>query len=458
MKLARANQNKKNSLLRRVVRTGVGWYLLAILNVGALLMYMFEQHIEQRFDEMLKNQLYDMVAAVEVQADGQVVMGSSSSNPMFSQPLSGWYWQVIDHNNQVLFQSDSLYSEQPIPLVDHDEEYDFHRIELMGPVQKLRMGIQTVEFSQGNTHLQFLVSGPVNDITKDVYAYGKLLFFVMLILVAAVTLSIWNQVRQVLSPVKELEDNIAAIRRGEKREIDADLPQELQNFGDEINLLLAHNTAILERSRLQAANLAHALKNPISVLRHELDNISDSSAQVMSEQLNKLSQNAHTHLARARLAGSMNQLAAQTNVSESVSDILFSMELLYKRKQLQLGFRCHANLYFRGDQHDLEEVIGNVIDNACKWAVSRVQVNVALKDNRIVIEVEDDGVGIPESKREHVFKPGRRLDETTEGSGLGLNIVHDVVMLYGGVVGVESSEFGGAKVYIELPGGINDAV
>lgn len=458
MKVVRANQHKKNSLLRRVVRTGVGWYLLAILNVGALLMYMFEQHIEQRFDEMLQNQLYDMVAAVEVQDDGKVVMGTSSSNPMFSQPLSGWYWQVIDHKNRVLFQSDSLYSEQPIPLVSHDEGYNFHRIELMGPVQKLRMGVQTVEFSQGNTHLQFVVSGPVNDITKDVYAFGKLLFVVMLILVAAVTLSIWNQVRQVLSPVKELEENIAAIRRGEKREIDADLPHELQNFGDEINLLLAHNTAILERSRLQAANLAHALKNPISVLRHELENISDCSAQVMSEQLNRLAQNAHTHLARARLAGSMNQLAAQTNVSESVSDILFSMELLYKQKQLQLGFRCHANLYFRGDQHDLEEVLGNVIDNACKWALSRVHVNVVLKDNRILIEVEDDGIGIPESKRDQVFKPGRRLDETTEGSGLGLNIVHDVVMLYGGVVGVDSSEFGGAKVYIELPGGINDAI
>ena len=458
MSVASVNLTKRNSLLRRVIRTGVGWYLLAILNVGALLMYMFEQHIEQRFDDVLRNQLYDMVAAVEVRSGGQVIMGSSSSNPVFSQPLSGWYWQVIDHNNQVLFQSDSLYSEQPLPLVEHDEGYNFHHIEIMGPVQELRMGIQTVEFSREDMHLQFVVSGPVNDITKDVYAFGQLLFFVLLILVLAVMVSIWNQVRQVLRPVKQLEDNIAAIRRGEKTEIDADLPQELQNFGEEINLLLAHNTAILERSRLQAANLAHALKNPISVLRHEMENLSDSSASVMSEQLNRLAQNAQTHLARARLAGSMNQLAAQTNVSESVSDILFSMELLYKQKQLQLGFRCHAGIYFRGDQHDLEEVLGNVIDNACKWARTRVQVNVELKDKRISIAIEDDGVGIPEAKREHVFKPGRRLDETTEGSGLGLNIVQDVVMLYGGNVGVELSKLGGAKVYLELPGGINDAV
>lgn len=458
MSATRSDSNKKHSLLRQVIRSGVGWYLIAMLNVGALLMYMFEQHIEQRFDQGLKNQLYAMVAAVEVDKEGKATMGASSGNPVFSQPLSGWYWQVIDHNNQVLFQSDSLYSEQPVPLIEHGEDYQFHRIELMGPVQKLRMGIQTVEYPQGNKDLQFVVSGPIADINKDVYAFGRLLFAVLSILAVTIALSIWAQIRQVLRPIKQIEQDIAAIRCGEKQEIDADLPKEMQNFGDEINLLLAHNSAILERSRLQAANLAHALKNPISVLRHELENIDQNSAQVMTEQLNRLTQNAQTHLARARLAGSMNQLAAQTNVSESVSDILFSMELLYKQKQLELGFRCHAGVYFRGDQHDLEEVLGNLIDNACKWATSKVQVNVAVNGNRIMIDVEDDGVGIPEEKRDHVFKPGRRLDETTEGSGLGLNIVQDIVMLYGGAVGVSASELGGAKVYLELPGGMSDAV
>ncbi|BCL68602.1 ATPase [Vibrio nigripulchritudo] len=444
------------SLTRTVLKTALSWYLVALALVGALLLVVFEYYIQKRFDDAVQSQLHDLVAAAEVSPSGQLELLWQPNSPRFNQPLSGWYWQILGSDNQVLLQSLSLYSDLPTPLTTFDGEQKYHWSEFEGPLQDLRAGIQTIQFSHANQRLQFIVAGPVSNINEDVLAFAKPLVGILLLLAAVMGYSVFRQVRIILSPVRELSEEIAQIRQGKQSEIDRELPTELQDVVNELNSLLKHNSSILERSRLQASNLAHALKNPLSVLRNELQRLDTNSAEVMAEQLDKLSQNAQTHLSRARLAGSMNHLASQTNIAESLSDILFSMELLYKTKQLDLSFRCHSDLYFKGDQHDLEEVLGNIIDNACKWSSNKVFVDVSAFEYEVTIQVDDDGPGISDENKNSVFKPGQRLDETTEGTGLGLHIVQDVVMLYGGSVSLHDSHLGGARFQIKLPGGYPD--
>ncbi len=430
--------------------------MIALLMVGGILLALFEFYIQKRFDEGIQSQLHDLVAATEVTASGKLDLLWQPNSPRFNQPLSGWYWQILGQDNEVLHQSLSLYSDLPTPLTTFDGDQRYHWGEFDGPLQKLRSGIQTIQFSNADLRLQFIVAGPVSNINRDVLAFAQPLFGILVLLAAVMGYSLFRQIRILLNPVTELGEEIAGIRQGKQTEISRTLPKELQEVVNELNGLLQHNSAILERSRLQASNLAHALKNPLSVLRNELKKLDANSVDVMAEQLDKLSQNAQTHLSRARLAGSMNHLASQTNIAESLSDILFSMELLYKDKSIDLSFRCHSELYFKGDQHDLEEVLGNVIDNACKWSRGKVFVDVSAFEYQVTIQVDDDGLGISEQNKDSVFKPGQRLDETTEGSGLGLHIVQDVVLLYGGTISLHDSHLGGACFQILLPGGYLD--
>ncbi|WP_087024587.1 ATP-binding protein [Thaumasiovibrio subtropicus] len=445
--------NHSESLTRIVLKSGLIWYLSAILATGAGLLLIFEHFIEKRFDQSIRNQLYDLVAAAEITPNGNVTLAWRPSAPHFNQPLSGWYWQIISPNGEVIEQSLSLYSDEPLPLLRPDFIGQYHWQEINGPLQELRVGLQSIRFAGSDQPWQFLVAGPSADIDNDVAGFAKLVAGMLCVLGIFMLASLWFQVRQVLKPIHAMGDEIGRIRRGQQSRFEQTLPRELQSVGDELNTLLEHNSAILERSRLQAANLAHALKNPISVIQNELNHLDADSAKVMTEQLDKLNQNAQTHLSRARLSGAINQLASQTNVSESLSDILFSMELLYKQRGLSLGFRCPPDFYFGGDQHDLEEVLGNLIDNACKWADSHIYVNVEEGDHQVVLHIDDDGPGIPESARDTIFKAGKRLDETTEGSGLGMAIVTDIVTLYGGDISIEHSPLGGTRIRLALPGG-----
>nr|WP_086941206.1 HAMP domain-containing sensor histidine kinase [Thaumasiovibrio occultus] len=445
--------SRPTSLTQLVLRTGLVWYLFAAVVCGLGLLAVFENYIERRFDQTIQDNLFDLVAAAEMDNSGHLYLAWSPTTTRFNRPLSGWYWQIIDPNGEVIAQSASLYSDEPTSLLVPDYIGEYHWQEIDGPLQELRVGMQSIRFGYDQTPYQFLVAGPTADISNDVRDFAKLVSLMMCMLVGFMLISLWAQVRQVLKPINAIGDEIGRIRRGQQHRFEQTLPLELAPVGKELNSLLEHNAAILERSRLQASNLAHALKNPISVLQNELTNLDVNSASVMAEQLQKLTQNTQTHLSRARLAGSINQLASQTNIAESLSDILFSMELLYKSRQLTIGFRCHAELYFGGDQHDLEEVLGNLIDNACKWAKGAVHVDVATDENQVVFFIDDDGVGIPESDRNTVFKAGQRLDETTEGTGLGMSIVTDIVTLYGGDISVATAPMGGARIRLALPGG-----
>ena len=236
------------------------------------------------------------------------------------------------------------------------------------------------------------------------------------------------------------------------RRLEADHPAEFAPLVVEINDLLGHNETIIDRARTQAANLAHAVKNPLTVIQNESAQLKSRQGEIIREQVRQLDLSVDRHLSRFRSAGAGHSAATRTSVREVVDDLVFSMELIHRDRAIDMSVSGVDGLTFRGDRQDLEEMLGNLLDNACKWARTRVGVIAEEHGQRITIHIEDDGRGIPRDAREKVLMPGTRLDESVSGTGLGLAIVQDIVGMYGGRFTLDSVDGGGTLATLELPG------
>ena len=248
-----------------------------------------------------------------------------------------------------------------------------------------------------------------------------------------------------------MQQALGNIQKGKALRLPENYPVEIEPVVSEFNSLLDHHSALLERARTQVGNLAHALKNPLTVIRNEAKAIGNERGRVIREQTAAMANSVERYLSQARIAGTAGVLGVRTNVKTPVEDLCFSMERLYKEKELEIQRSIPEKCWFRGEEQDLEEMLGNLIDNACKWAGSEVQVRAMCADDRLLIMVEDDGPGIPEQRKSEVLRRGYRLDENVHGSGLGLDIVQDIVGLYRGSISLGEGPHGGLSVRLDLP-------
>ena len=448
------------SLVRRILLTSTIFLVVAMALVALLLILLFNRQIEQWFDDVLRDQAHDLVAAAQYGSKGQLELAWQSGSPRFHETFSGWYWQIYDDEG-VLYQSGSLPAEVSEPVWKLKDNSQLAFVHLEGPLgQPLRAVVQRVAFTGRDQHFHILVTGPEQEIHSDVYLYAFKLTISFMFLTLGLLLVLRALLIRELRPLAALKNGIKRIRDGRTQVLDLSLPAELELVQTELNHLINNNKAILERARLQTSNLSHALKNPISILRNQAMALPLEQKKIVLEQTEKLTHFTHSHLARARLAGSFKQISARTVLIESISELVFSLQLLYRNRGLNIEYKCHPHWEFFGDPHDLEEVLGNILDNACKWAYEKVRIVAEKTERGLLISIYDDGPGIPESQRDHVFKPGARLDESITGTGLGLNIAEDIVHLYGGEILLQGAPgFGrgpGLCVAIELPGGARE--
>jgi signal transduction histidine kinase len=264
------------------------------------------------------------------------------------------------------------------------------------------------------------------------------------------------QVQFGLAPLKRISQQLAAIRSGQAERLEGRFPVEIAPLAREANALLDANREIVERARTHVGNLAHALKTPLSVVMNEAAaRADDPLAQKVREQADVMRDQITRHLERARMAARLTVVGTVTDVSPVVYAIARTMEKTNRDKDLRLKVDTPENAQFRGEQQDLEEMVGNLVDNACKWAQSRVAIEV-LKERADDLEVirvivDDDGPGLTPAEREQVARRGRRLDETKPGSGLGLSIVVELAALYGGTFALGSAPLGGLRAELVLP-------
>lgn len=303
-----------------------------------------------------------------------------------------------------------------------------------------------------------LVAGNFDELSGEVRTFNRALVSSLVLLGLGLLLAIFLQVRFGLRPLRAMEANLTAIRQGEAEQLKGAYPAELQPVAEELNLLIQSNAEIVERARTQVGNLAHALKTPLSVLTNEAGQQETGLAAKVREQAELMRDQVNLYLDRARRAARVHGVGTATEVKPVLEALARTLERINRDKRVSVAVDCAPGLRFRGERQDLEEMVGNLLDNACKWAAGQVSVAARPEPGSgpagrsfLSIAVEDDGPGLPPDKRADALKRGQRLDETKPGSGLGLSIVAETAAMYAGRVEIGDSPSGGLRVVLQLP-------
>jgi signal transduction histidine kinase len=439
------------SLSFRLFTTSVTWVLMALTVVGVLLILMFQHHIEEHFDAFLYDHLEENIAAAIIDNTGELYLTWVPADRRFSEPYSGWYWQ-INQNKKLIAVSESLVDGR-LEFKPPDAASGARVVKALGPHnEKLRIVVQQVVVPGSDFTYTFSVAGTVAGINRDVMKFTTKLVITLMLLGAGLISAVFMQIRIGLKPLRLMKSELRDIRSGMQKRLPEDFPSEVLPIVRELNSMMGHSEALLDRARTQVGDLAHALKNPMTVIRNEAHEIEGERGKLLAEKIDAMAAYIERYLSRARAAGSVNVIGASVDVQAIVRDISYLMVHTYQDDGINIRLRQLEGLYFKGDAQDLEEMIGNLLDNACKWANTEVIVyGNATRNSRIIICIEDDGPGIPRHQRENVLKRGQRLDETVPGSGLGLGIVSDIAALYQGSLTLERSSAGGLLARLELP-------
>jgi signal transduction histidine kinase len=449
------------SIALRLAASALFWSFLILLIAGLILSALYRDTTERAFDTRLLVHATDLASDLVSQGNPDQRELGTLGDPRFDLPLSGWYWQVgqPDARPRDIRSSRSLFGAQLPALVEPGDDSRFGEVRKgyrQGPEERmLRLVERDIDLGEDGRYV-VRVAGPADEIESEVRRFTFSLTITFGLLGIALGLTTLLQIRFGLVPLTKLRTAVSSIRRGEAERIPGEYPRDIAPLAQELNLLLDTNREILERARTQVGNLAHALKTPLSVIVNEVGSAPDEVAARVREQARLMRDQVNYHLDRARAAALAGTLGTITEVEPVVAGLARTFQKIYHDRGLILETAVPPGTRFRGERQDLEEMIGNLIDNACKWARSQVEVSVETMsaDERvwICVLIDDDGPGLPDEARAEMLKRGQRLDETKPGSGLGLSIVGDLAALYRGTLTLQRSPLGGLKAKLELPG------
>jgi signal transduction histidine kinase len=456
---------RANSLALRLFLSATAWAVVILLITGIVLSSLYRQAVERAFDRRLGVYLRTLVADVASPDEASEHFPQSLGEPLFELPLSGWYWQVtrLDPGKTDVRSSRSLWDGGLPHLQDQGVAPGLDGSRqgyVQGPEdQRLRLVERNIDLGDEG-HYLVAVAGDAAEITDETRQFDQALVVTFSLLAVVLLLTTMFQVRFGLAPLKRITTDLAAIRAGKAEQLAGQFPEEIAPLARETNALIEANKEIVERARTHVGNLAHALKTPLSVVVNEASaHGRDAFAMKVVEQAEIMRDQIARHLERARLAARLTVVGSLTEVAPVVTALARTMEKIYRDKDIAIDVRVDETAQFRGERPDLEEMIGNLVDNACKWATSRVAIEVVrerpdpARDMQVVrIVVDDDGRGLSPSEREQVAKRGQRLDETKPGSGLGLSIVVELAALYGGELKLGTAPLGGLRAELVLPG------
>ncbi|MGA2313595.1 MAG: sensor histidine kinase [Xanthobacteraceae bacterium] len=457
---------RANSLAFRLFLWATGWTVIILIVTGLVLSSLYRHAVERAFDRRLDVYLRTLVADVASPEEGNDKFPQSIGEPLFELPLSGWYWQVtrLDTPKPEVHSSRSLWDSNLPRLpeaADRSAASSGYRQGYgQGPEDvRLRVVERNIDLGDDGRYL-IEVAGDASEIDEEMLSFDRVIGAIFAGLAAALLLTIALQVRFGLSPLKRISESLAAIRSGQAERLEGEFPVEIAPLARETNALIEANREIVERARTHVGNLAHALKTPLSVLVNEAAaRASDPLAQKVLEQTDIMRDQVARQLERARLAARFTVVGTLIDVPPVVSALARTMEKLHRERDIAIAVELPDHARFRGEEQDLKEMIGNLVDNACKWAQSRVAIEVAADGPggdgkpRVRVIVDDDGPGLSPSERGQVALRGQRLDESKPGSGLGLSIVVELAELYGGVLTLGTAPIGGLRAELALPGG-----
>jgi signal transduction histidine kinase len=466
---------RTNSLALRLFLWAAGWTLIILIVTGIALSTLYRHAVERAFDRRLDVSLRTLVADVASPEEGAEKFPQSIGEPLFDLPLSGWYWQVsrLDSKKPEVRSSRSLW-DSALPHLAADKSTgtaEYRQGYAAGPEgQNLRMVERDIDLGDQGKYL-IAVAGDASEIDDETRSFNRVISATFAALTIALLLTTVLQVRFGLAPLTRISQRLAAIRSGRAERLEGQFPLEIAPLARETNALIDANREIVERARTHVGNLAHALKTPLSVIVNEAAARGDDPlAQKVREQADIMRDQVARQLERARIAARLTVVGTLTDVPPVVSALARTMEKLYRERDIAIAVELPEHAHFRGEQQDLEEMIGNLVDNGCKWAKSRVAIEVVADHgaggdkgqrgaaslnggSHVRIIVDDDGPGLSPAERDQVALRGQRLDETKPGSGLGLSIVVELASLYNGVLTLGTAPIGGLRAELALPAG-----
>jgi signal transduction histidine kinase len=448
------------SVAFRVIAFSTVWAIITLVIIATVISALYYRSSVRSFRTLLSAHLFNLVSSVSVSDDGTLSGTPDLGDLRFNEPGSGWYWSVMPVSNGLHGDLHSLSLTKPIPTSRRNIPFnaDFRRhYRARGPDgQRLEVLESEVVLDTNNRVARFRVTGNRNELQAEIDRFQHRVFLYLslsgigMILINAIAILLG------LRPLDRVRQSLQRVREGSAQRLDGDFPAEIEPLAAETNALIDNNRRMIERSRLQVGNLAHSLKTPIAVLLNEGRAIGGRQGRLVVEQTAAMQQQVEHYLRRARIAAQRDSVVFRTPVAPPLERLVRVVAKLNP----EIGIELHmpdGDMVFAGETEDFEEIAGNLLENAVKWARRGVSVTLQKSGGSnhsgpVMLVIEDDGPGIPPEQAGEALKRGKRLDETKPGSGLGLSIVSDLVDEYGGSLELGRAELGGLKVVVGLPG------
>ena len=448
-----------DSLAARLILAAAVWATIGLAAGGYVLSDSFVSTVHDNFDTTLQVDLDGLIAAAEPDPDGEVVLQERFLNRRFARVYSGLYWQIAPQQPGGEAQISHSLFDKTIHIRNAKETDGFIWGTADGPDnQQLRVLARRISFPISATPdpgdsraYTFMVAGDLSSVDNEVEEFNETLIQSFAVLLLGLILAIFIQVRVGLMPLRRMGEALARIRSGTARRLEGKFPAEIAPLAAELNSLIEHSAEVVGRARTHVSNLAHYLKTPLTVLAGEAEAAPGPLAEAVKGQVDVMRRQVDHYLTRARAAGSLDVLGNSALLAPVLGDLARVLSRIHEARGIEIVVDCPPALAFQGDRQDLEEMAGNLMDNACKWAGSRVSAKARAMGARLELCVEDDGPGLAPADRLRVLERGERLDESVPGSGLGLSIVRDISKLYGGGLELGKSQLGGLKAVLELP-------
>jgi signal transduction histidine kinase len=437
------------SLGGRLLLSASAFILVALLMTGVVMDFALRRFIQGQVDGRLDGQILSVADALRVDPDGALRLERTVDGPPFEGPFSGWYWEVLAPGPALrstsLLSKDfalarSVAEDRPKPVT----------VDGTGPSDEpLRVRVQRVHL--GSRTVTIAASAPLHALAGPLHEALTPLMVTLVLLAVALVGGVLLQVRLGLRPLARLRADLAQVRAGKAERVTGAQPIEVRPLVAELNTLLDQNAVNLERARRHVANLAHGLKTPLATLALALEEPGRDPDRRLLPLVTLMDRRIRHHLRRARAAALGGSDRARSLLAPRIADHVAAFAKLYADKRLEFVVDVASDAAVACEAQDLDEMLGNLLDNACKWGRRRILIGSEDREQIIDVIIEDDGPGLSGGQMGDAMRPGRRIDESAPGYGFGLPITRELAELYGGSLILAAAARGGLRALLSLP-------
>jgi signal transduction histidine kinase len=439
------------SLYRRLLVGAAVFIALALVVAAIVIGFVLHRFVQGQIDQRLDTQIVFLSSMLTAGDDGVIGVMGNADGPPFDRPARGWFWEVVGPKN--VLRSRSLEGASiNVPAFRRPPRQERPiAAEGAGP-RNAALHFRMQHVTVGRTPIIIVVSAPRSAVNGPLREAMTTLAISLAVLGLALILAIVLQIRLGLRPLERLRQSVANVRAGRSERVPAEQPLEILPLVSELNGLLEQNAANLERARRHVANLAHGLKTPLATLVIALSERGRDADSELHSLVVLMERRIRHHLGRARAAALSGPTRAQTPIAPRIDDVCIALGKIYVDKRIALAQNVPRDLAVACEQQDFDEMAGNLLENAFRWARKKVEVHAQQDDGRLVtIVIEDDGLGLRPDQIPQVLRPGERIDESAPGFGFGLPITRELAELYGGELNLDASVLGGLRVTLRLP-------